>query len=481
MKRWIKALVIVSMLVGLVGCTGGGTSKLPDDDSVKADVQEYIEEMIDSEGIITIFELQSNEVDNDTCTAKGKVLFDGSNGQQQGNFTLIYKQEGKTWELSKCRVDVDSETGTKQKGTEDKKDEEDEEKKSSVPISEVELSETLYDFTFELDGFVYQLPFAYTTLRDNGWTITSTGTSEDGKVQANSYEMVWMAKNGSQIITYVINMGGNTKSIKDCKVGGIEIDQNRLTDAQLFTLGKGINTTSAQDDITAAFGTPNDTRTSTMDTSVTLTYEKDIYEEVEFYIGEDPKYSRITMKNFVSDESDVTETSEEVPDYLSEYVQPTKLGDDILSGVFQLGDELYVLPVPLQVLLDDGWTMAAKPDAVGAGNTNWDVRLEKDGARIYPRIKNFADYQTIPENCAICDLQVDQDSGINLKLPKGISIGSTRDEVEAAKTDDLSYDKGTYNYTYSYYNYGQGRDLSIRVGIDSSKVESISLSGDEWN
>ena len=483
MKKMRKILCVVLamvMLCGLTACGSGKSPEVPDDSVYKSDVQDYITEMLDENAKIDIFEKANVDESDDQLVVTCNVLYSSDAGESQGEFELTYVLEDKEWTLSKCRVTMDEAPAEEAaEDTEEPKEEKDNKEQASA----TELSDDLFDFTFELDGVVYQLPFAYTELADNGWTISSTGVSTESTFSANSYDFVYMSKNGSKVCAYIINMSGNTKALKDCKVGGIEVYHKDLMDPNLFKIAKGINTTSSKDDITAAFGGANST--NSYDDYTYLDYETDnTYVCAEFCCyNEDADYQNncIELRNFVSDESDVTETSSEVPEYLSTYVTPTELGDDLISCNIELAGDLYHLPAPVSVFTDNGWEITSKGNSIGAGNTD-SIKIEKDGESLYAYIINFADYQTIPENCAVYSLTISSDyNDIEVTFPGGLTFDTDKADAEALISDDFSYYKGTYSYSYDYSDYKAGISVGIDIDIATEKVNQFNISSKLWS
>lgn len=459
MKKYLALICAVLMIVSLCAC---GTSQddsisTPDDDTIKSDVQNYILDMIDETAQVTAMEKTSVEEDGGNVLIKCNVVYKGKNGLEQGDFSLTYSKKGNEFKLVKCRANLDTEdTGT------------------------IADSDNLYDFVFTLDGVKYQLPFAFTELTDNGWTITSNDATSESEISANSYEYLTMAKDGHKVTAYVINRSGNAKTIKECKIGGIEVTANYLGDNSLFSMAKGINVESALEDVTAAFGSANST--NTYDDYTRLSYQKSDYVDADFSIYfEDTKYNSIRLRNYVSDDSDATETSTKVPDYLAEYVAPTELGSDLLTANIQIEGELYHLPAPVSEFLDHDWRITQKPDSIGAGNTD-SITVQKGDAKISLNIMNLASYQTTPENCAVYGIYVSDYDKVSVSLPGEITIGTQKSVVEAAVTEDFSYDKSSNSYSYSYYSYSdRDYNISIRVDIASEKVTSISLKTKDWN
>ncbi len=345
----------------------------------------------------------------------------------------------------------------------------------------VEMSDELSDFTFKLNGVVYQLPFAYTQLVENGWTITSSGISSDSMVTGSSYEYVTMANDGKKITAYIINLGGDSKAIRECKVGGIECELYQGID---FSIAKGITCDTTVEKIREAFGTPSSTDSSDDHTSVRYIFGDNNY--VRFYIydenSDSRQYSSIEMKNYVADENDNTQTNDKVPKYLSDYKAPKQLGEDIVSGIFNLDGKLYELPAPVSEFFDDGWTFASSPGSIVSGGKD-SAELEKNGIKIDISLRNFESYQTIAENCAVIGIDVDEYTNDELKfsLPGGLNKGLTKAETESILPDSFDYYNGTYSDSYTYSEY-KDRDfyLNVTVSKETGKLNRINLKCDTW-
>ena len=102
-------------------------------------------------------------------------------------------------------------------------------------MNELQISDDLYDFTFTLEGVIYQLPFAFTQLEENGWTISSSYYSSSTNIPGMDKESFSMVKDGKQIYVSAYNDTGNFITIKQSKVGGIEVDLSADID---FTIAK---------------------------------------------------------------------------------------------------------------------------------------------------------------------------------------------------------------------------------------------------
>ena len=339
---------------------------------------------------------------------------------------------------------------------------------------EITMSDDLNDFTFKLEGVVYKLPCKYEDLTKNGWTISSTGYNSESKIAGNSYDSFYMSKDGRKIMVYSYNMSGNVKSIKDCEAYN-EVD---------FVIAKNITVKSSVEEIKTAFGVPGYSNSGSDYESMTYYAQKDSsYNSVKFYISNDGKYSSIEMKNFIETEDDKTTTSTERPSYLDEYKAPTAMGKDLKSAVVKIEGDLYQLPAPVSEFIDNGWKIAQQSGDVVAGGTD-SIRVEKNGKKLDLYIVNYAEYQTTVENCAVYKVYADDYNNASVLIgsdAKSITVGTAKEEVDAAVSEDFDYYEGTYSHSYSYSEY-KDRDFSVSINVDkeTGKVSSVSVSCKTW-
>lgn len=346
---------------------------------------------------------------------------------------------------------------------------------------EITMSDDLYDFTFELEGVVYKLPCKYEDITKNGWTISSTGYNSESKIAGNSYDSFYMSKDGRKIIVYSYNMSGNVKTIKDCKIGGIECEAYNEVD---FVIAKNITVKSSVKEIKTAFGVPGYSNSGSDYESMTYYAQKDSsYNSVKFYITNDGKYSSIEMKNFIETEDDKTTTSTERPSYLDEYKAPTAMGKDLKSAVVKIEGDLYQLPAPVSEFIDNGWKIVQQSGDVVAGGTD-SIRVEKNGKKIDLYIVNYAEYQTTVENCAVYKVYADDYGKASVLIgsdAKSITVGTAKADVDAAISSDFDYYEGTFSHSYIYSEYKE-RDFSVSIRVDqeTGDVSSVSVSCKNW-
>lgn len=504
MKKLLTTLLAGLMILSLVGCGSTPASKLsdPSKSKMQKDVSDYITNVLVPGANVTYFTVEDGAVEEGNYNATCLATYESSTTRYLDEFELSYVAGDGDWEIEKIslvegypqRSETPLDGAEVEEPTEETAEETETEdvEETTETTTEVVMSDNLNDFTFTLGGVVYQLPMPYTTMAANGWTISSSGTYEDTLVAANDYEYVTMANAGNKVTVYIINLSGNAKAISDCKVGGIDVDANYISDPSFFTIAKGINVASTVDDIQNALGSPNDYNQH--DDYVSMKYapndnEYNIKTSFTVYTNGDTKYNSIELKNYVADESDITETSDAVPDYLASYVDPEIDTDKglLAEAYFTLDGKTYNLPCPVSQFTANGWNITSKPNAVGAGNSEY-ITIQKGDDKLDLSIGNYAEYQTIPENCAVYKVSADEyymKGKIEFNF-FGIKIGTPEADVQAlvnAAKDEWDFSESTYSNTYSYYSpYNADRDISlyIRVDNETGKVSDINVSGKTW-
>ena len=80
-------------------------------------------------------------------------------------------------------------------------------------------------------------------------------------VNAGEYELAWfMDANGNEIMVDMVNNTDGPLELKDCFVGGISVDSYDLEDSGLTVIFPGgIQIGTAQEDVLAAYGEPDNT------------------------------------------------------------------------------------------------------------------------------------------------------------------------------------------------------------------------------
>ena len=343
----------------------------------------------------------------------------------------------------------------------------------SIDIPLVEISDELFDYTFELDGVIYQLPMSYQNFVDSGWELIR-GEDEEEKLNGYSYYSVRFVRNNKTMYVDIVNMGGHARAIKDCVIGSVTIYEDT---AESFTMSKGITFACTTDDIEDAFGIPDSSSSSS------VTYREDDYKKVafNFYNG---VLSGVTFYCYESIGDDITVVSEERPEYLADYVAPKELGTDMTVPMFELDDVVYQLPCPLSEFINNGWKIASKSvNSLGAGNhLGSAIEIKKDGVKLDVGLINFSDFEVYIENCAVYDISISTYDLKNVandyaKLPNEITFYSSDEDISSV-CKEFEVTDSTYSKSYTYQDYYYTKRISI---YKDNFSQSFSVQNSEWD
>lgn len=334
---------------------------------------------------------------------------------------------------------------------EEEKEPEEQKEPAKMAAALSELSDDLYDFQISIDGTVYQFPMWYSDFEALGWEYDGDNTQTLSSNQYTTTE-VW-TKDDFKVYTRFANLSMNAVPFSESMVAGITLDSYYLEDCDWeIVLPGGIQYgVSNADDIKAAYGDPSDDYDS--DLYYKMTYENDFYREVELYVYKDDNtLKQIDIQNLVELEGADNSIDETVPDIVKNYKAPKELGDDFYTYTAQLEGNVYYLPCPVSVLLENGFVIdTAKSDSeVAAGGNGW-VDLRYNNQTLHTMVENYADYATIVENCYVLSME----SSVNgpkfdLVFPGNIKVGDSEDAVKKA-TSGFNCEVETSDSGYTYY------------------------------
>ncbi len=123
-----------------------------------------------------------------------------------------------------------------------------------------ELGADWETYTVQINDTVVTLPCTIADLEAAGVTLDREYTPEDYVVNAGEYELAWfMNENGNEIMVDMINNTDGALELKDCLVGGISVSSYDVEDGGLTVIFPGgIQIGSAEADVVAAYGEPDD-------------------------------------------------------------------------------------------------------------------------------------------------------------------------------------------------------------------------------
>ena len=300
-----------------------------------------------------------------------------------------------------------------------------------------ELSDDIYSFQLSINGELYTFPMSYADFTAMGWEYDG----DPGQtLEPNQYTISeTFTKDGAEIYGTVINLGINSASFDQCNIGGVSMDPYQFEDAPdtEIVLPGGIRFGEATtEDIQAAYGKPSDMYEGDMYTS--MTYEYDSYREWELYVyKESGVLEEFEVRNFVVDEQAnaeaAAEVSEEPTEEVLAYVPPEELGEDPMSFTVEYAGDLYQLPAPVSVFLENGWTVKQELSAtiISGYDYGW-VTLMKDNQEHRCMVRNYGPNAAVVANCFITTVKGDVlGPDLSLTLPGGATVGMTEKELTA--------------------------------------------------
>ncbi len=157
------------------------------------------------------------------------------------------------------------------------------------------------------------------------------------------------------------------------------------------------------------------------------------------------------------------------------------LSDDLFDFQFSLNGEVYTLPCQYSELSEAGWSMEdIEGNELEAGQYTLQNRISNGDIYLSANIVNTGD-ETLPmEQCRVGKLSLDSyeaDSGAKLVLSKGITYGSTYDEVTAAFGEPTdTYDSDviiTLTYKADTYSYVKIQFDAKTKTVNSMEIENM--------
>ena len=191
----------------------------------------------------------------------------------------------------------DENSGDEKSNNENSGDENSDGENSDEESSEIDLMEEadILNFRIKINDVVYQLPFEYSELEENGYFIT-----RDGELEPETYSrsIEWKNEEGHIISTQLWNSSNKKKSYEECKIGSMEIKLEEEFEVVLpgnFSFNMEIT----PEKIKEQYGEPESEHV--YNDYVTLRYKVDLSKTVEFFIYTNEnyiKFSSVTIKNF---------------------------------------------------------------------------------------------------------------------------------------------------------------------------------------
>lgn len=361
--------------------------------------------------------------------------------------------------------------------SEEVSEEESEEPVTPPANAPTELSDDIYSFQVQVDGVVHQFPMWFSEMEALGWTFKDDPTVE---LSSNQYTFAqgW-TRNGVRVYTNIANLTMNSATLEESAVCSIKFQTMYLDDGEMeVILPQNIKIGEAtKEDIIAAYGEPSEEYEGTL--YYKLTYKKDIYEKVELYVyNESGVLEDVEIVNMIELEGGNNEIDDTVPQSVLDYKAPEALSDDLTDMQFALDGNVYALPCPVSVFMDNGFELVEDNSQMeyGAGDVGY-IEFRYDNQKVRCMVRNYEDYATVAQNCFVVNFKSSEYSPtLDVELPGGIKLGTTEAELLAA-LDGYAYEIDDEVY-YTVVNPAGRYGDEVEIYISEGKVYTIEIQND---
>jgi len=275
------------------------------------------------------------------------------------------------------------------------------------------------------------------------------------------------------------NLTGDNIPLDDAIVGAIRVDERNIESGLEFMLPRGITIGSDAQEVIDAFGIPSETRGDT--TFRRYVYELDIQVDIVIRIlVATNEVDEISMMNFVERPESTFDGT--LTPLQQGYVAPTALGDDLSLGIVELEGVVYQLPVPVAVMLNNGWVLADEHHMIPAGRTAVGQRIRYGNQVMRVSIRNYDSVEAPATEGFVISVEFNhhQWQG-SIVLPGGITPSSTQEEVKALlgehsrESESGSFHSFSWNVT-RYNRMQESISINFRTDDDSEEVVIHSIS-----
>ena len=355
-------------------------------------------------------------------------------------------------------------------------DDADEEKEIvlELPIND-SLSDDIYSFSFKLNGDIFVLPFEFSELEDLGWESKRDNLDEI-TLNPNQHTLgSELINNGYTIRAAFVNTTENVLSLRESLVGSISIEEKHINSETQIVFPGDITIGSTVDDLIAIHGEPSNIRES--DRTTTMTYEIDPRSDIEFRINnETNEITRIQMRNYFVQEEAAAEFEGDLPDAVSNYVAPTDLGNDWESFIVRFDGQLYQLPVPVAVFVENGWIIEDDHnEMIDAQSSNVRVRIRNGNQVMSTTVHNYDDHaQPIAHGfVTVIEYAAQRGAALPIELPGGVTEDSSPEDVHATLGDPDGTAESSDFRTYTFGSIFQRIRITFR--IDTNEIHRIEV------
>ena len=355
-----------------------------------------------------------------------------------------------------------------------------EESGTETEAGTAELGDDIYSFQVMFDGDLLKLPMSCDELISMGWQAENP-EDLDTMVQTNSYITGVRSVRGDYYISAdILNLGISEEPASKCLIGGIEVDASgavhenigQKIEPGIAMLPGNIEVgTATIEDIKAAYGEPTDTHEDEVYT--VLTYDKDSFQDVSLTVYQETgTLLEVDMQNFVEPEGfDPGTVSGETPSIVTNYKEPSALGDDFMDSTVEFMGDLYQLPAPVSAFEANGWVIQdAEEGAYAEGGGLEFIDMMKENQTVRFSVYNFTENAVALSDCFVQELSFAtyDPEIIDMKLGGGVTLGVSKDDLKTmAEAKGYVYEaEGDYVNIYKNENSGLDDYLSFWFNSD---------------
>jgi len=333
------------------------------------------------------------------------------------------------------------------------------------------LGDDLFSFMFSLNGVLYTLSTPFSELAADGWE----GEYLDEVTVAPRTRSHGMdLRNGEQTIRVTFfNPTEEELPLSESVVRYIATWEHLHGRVQLVFPGN-IAMGSTYEEVIAAFGEPENVIEHYPSRNLSFSAEGisvsiAIHMETNLVTGLSMNDNRIVRERVEIPQF----AADDFPTSVLAYEAPTSLSDDLNSFIVKIDGDLYRLPAPMAVFLDNGWTyssgMYIGPASRGAG-----VGLIREGELLRTRLRNYDDERRPLAHTFVVRVDLDfsnPNRSISVELPGGITENSTMEEVMAVfgQPTDIAEYRGRRTYSFGQELAG----IAFAVHIGTGEIQEI--------
>ena len=351
------------------------------------------------------------------------------------------------------------------------------------------LSASMTDFQLQIYDDVYKFPMSFDDFMKYGWRLDATQSFD---VKAERMSRVWFKNGELRLCFYVYNPDSVPRTYDACYVNGLTTYiEGTGTDSNIFLPG--------------GYRLGGSDKTVFFDNCAQVTQRWDntageVFAECKKGEKSPDKWMIKFNEQGILDAfelqcydmpDDFSKTNVDDSGYTMEYKAPEKLGTDPRDGVFQIGSELYRIPVPLSAFLDNQWEMTemagesnfkvSSADETVPEEKKFSATLTKRRHTLQLAFKNPYNNACVAKNCVLSSFSgIAGGNQFEVVLSGNIKEGMTKEELIKVLNDNgINFTEETETSTYIKFlgteEYGT-KDVEFWIAVSDGKVSHISLS-----